>query len=202
MVFTVKNNWLYENNKAVEKVECSRPKYSSGNNICDYIIYHYTASGSVGSAHNTYKAAHTNVSWHLTIDRAGKLYQLLDFRKRAWHAGRSNWRRPDGSYTGGMNKWAIGIEMISAGPLKYTNGAWRTWYNVAVPENEVFIDKLGKGWHNFTCEQIRTAREITPVLVKRYNCIDVLGHEEVSPGRKTDPGPAFWDVLDDIRKDL
>ena len=200
MNYTIKNNWLYDDCGPIEKIECSEKKYSDGNNICDYIVFHYTASGSSKSAHNTYKAKGTQVSWHLTIDTDGSIYQLLDFRKRAWHAGRSNWIRPDGTPTGGLNKWAIGIEIINPGPLSYVDGNWYTWYATKVNPSEVFIDKNGKGWYNYTNEQLVAIESILPTLIKKYKTIDLLGHEEISPGRKQDPGPAFWDFLDKMRR--
>ena len=194
-------HWLNHTNIQVPKIDCAYEKYSSGNNICDYIIFHYTASGTLESAHNTYKAKDTSVSWHLTIDTDGKVYQLLDFRKKAWHAGISNWKRPDGLETGGLNKWAIGIEMINPGPLKKLNGKYYTWYNEIVDETKVYRDENEKYWHTFSAEQKATAKAIVPALIKKYKCLDVMGHEHISPGRKQDPGPAFWYTLAEIKKE-
>lgn len=194
------DHYLYKNGLPVPRVPCLERKYSTGGNICDYIVYHYTASGSLKSAHNTYQANGTQVSWHLTIDTDGSVYQLLDFRKRAWHAGLSNWKRPDGTPTGGLNKWAIGIEIVNPGPLTKVNGGWQTWFKAAVPQNKVFVDQYGKGWYNYTNEQLIAADQVTAALVAKYKCIDLLGHEEISPGRKQDPGPAFWAHLDRLKQ--
>ena len=55
-------------------------------------------------------------------------------------------------------------------------------------------------WHRYTEEQIETVLEICTDLKKAYNIKYILGHEEISPGRKSDPGPAF--PLDKIRDRL
>lgn len=198
--YTIKNNWLHYDDRKIEKIESpSRKKYSSGSNICDYIVFHFTVSTTATSAHNTFRRNDTNVSWHLTIDRSGNLYQLYDFRKRTWHAGRSAWTKPSGQRISGLNKYAIGIEMINAGPLNYDGSNYKTVYNQIIPQSDVFLDANGDPWHKYTDEQIKTAHAITPVLCRQYKCIDVLGHEQISPGRKIDPGPAFEYTLEELR---
>ena len=198
--YSIKNNWMYVDERKIEEIKSdSRKKYSSGNNICDYIVYHFTVSTTASSAHNTFRRPDTNVSWHITIDRSGNLYQLYDFRKRTWHAGRSSWTKPSGQFISGLNKYAIGIEMINAGPLSYDGSQFKTVYNQVIPESDVFIDENGKAWHSYTEAQIATALAITPVLCKKYKCVDVLDHEMISPGRKIDAGPAFTETLEKMR---
>ena len=46
-------------------------------------------------------------------------------------------------------------------------------------------------WHAFTEVQIGRALELADVIVAHYGLEDILGHEDIAPGRKTDPGPAF-----------
>lgn len=198
--YKIEDNWLRNESTPVQEITNSKNKYSSGNNICDYIVFHYTASTTAKSAHNTYKSPDTSVSWHLTIDRDGSIYQLLDFRKRAWHAGRSNWMRPNGTSTRGLNKWAIGIELINAGPLKLESGVYKTWFGKVVSAEDIFIDSSGKAWHDYTDAQKDACEEIIPVLIDKYKCIDILGHEDIAPTRKTDPGRAFDDTLTSLRE--
>ncbi|MGH8162989.1 MAG: glycoside hydrolase family 75 protein, partial [Rhodanobacteraceae bacterium] len=47
------------------------------------------------------------------------------------------------------------------------------------------------GWHIYTPEQLETAAQVAALLINHYNLLDVIGHEDISPGRKNDPGPAF-----------
>jgi N-acetylmuramoyl-L-alanine amidase len=47
------------------------------------------------------------------------------------------------------------------------------------------------GWHTFTSEQIDVALELCRLLVRRYGLLDLVGHDDIAPNRKVDPGPAF-----------
>ena len=138
-------HWLQSSQAPVTQINSGERKYSSSRNICDYIVVHYTGGSTASSAHNTFKAPGVNVSWHLTIGRDGQVYQLHDFRKTTWHAGRSSWNG-----ISGMNRWSIGIELIAAGPLTIKNGGYYTWFNKRIPEEEVYLDSMGKAWHDFT----------------------------------------------------
>ena len=198
--YSIHDDWLYDSCGAIKKIDCDRNKFSAGNNICDYIVFHYTASTTSSSAHRTFKKVDTPVSWHLTIDTDGSLYQLYDFRKITWHAGRSAWRKPSGQPISGMNKYAIGIEIINAGPLTKKNGVYKTWFDQTIDEKDVFIDDMSFAWHAYTPAQLHTAEVVVKPLIERYNCIDVLSHEMISPNRKQDTGPAFEDTLKKIRK--
>lgn len=197
--YSVHNDLLYNDCGPVQQIDHNQKKYNHGSNICDYIVYHFTASGTMNSAHNTH--LRKNVSWHLTIDTDGKIYQLYDFRKRCWHAGRSSWKKPDGTPIDGLNSWAIGIEIINVGPVfKKSDGSFIDSYDNRIPIHQVYEEELGVYWQKYTDEQIETALLITPALIEAYNVVDVLGHEEISPGRKIDPGPAFRDTLQELKQ--
>lgn len=47
------------------------------------------------------------------------------------------------------------------------------------------------GWHEYTDPQIQSLVKVGALLHKNYNFSDVIGHDDVSPGRKVDPGPLF-----------
>lgn len=111
------------------------------------------------------------VSTHYLIpsqptSQAGKavIRQMLPEHLRAWHAGLSNW-----GGRSNLNDSSIGIEIVNKGPLG--NGQWQP-YNKA---------------------QIKAVIALTRDLVKRYDIKpqNVLGHSDIAPGRKQDPGPAF-----------
>ena len=76
--YSVNNkDWLTYNSIPVSGVPCSTNKFSSGRNICDYIVMHFTGGSTLASAHTTYQAPNTQVSWHLTIGPDGKIFQLI-----------------------------------------------------------------------------------------------------------------------------
>jgi N-acetylmuramoyl-L-alanine amidase len=70
------------------------------------------------------------------------------------------------------------------------------WFGKAYPGNEVLLAEHRHGggvqpWHTYSEAQIERALELSELLVAHYGLQDVLGHEDIARGRKTDPGPAF-----------
>ena len=166
----------------------------------DTIIIHYTAGASAESSINTLTNPSAKVSAHVVISQDGKLTQLVPFNKKAWHAGKSHHREKTG-----MNQYSIGIELDNPGVLKKAGNQYVSWFGRKYPEEEVLQDvhrneDFSRYWHTFTEEQIAKVYELCELLIKKYDIRYILGHEEVSPGRKLDPGPAF--PLDKLRDKL
>lgn len=153
---------------------------------------HFTAGPTIDSAVSWFKNPDAQASSHLVIDRDGSVVQMVAFNRRAWHAGRSKWGNLEG-----MNQYSIGIELVNAGRLrKNSTGQWVTWSNKIIPTADVTLAKhkdesVETGWHEFTQAQLETSYTVSSLLHKTYDFKDVLGHEDVSPGRKVDPGPLF-----------
>jgi N-acetylmuramoyl-L-alanine amidase len=132
-----------------------------------------------------------SVSAHLVIGRDGSITQLVAFDRVAWHAGISRW----GNLTG-LNQFSLGIELDNAGKLERQGGRWRAWFGQQYDDSEVLeaVHKNGggpAGWHLYPPKQIEATLEVGQLLVNHYHLLDVLGHDDISPGRKVDPGPAF-----------
>lgn len=167
------------------------PNYSSGISPI-YLIMHYTESANLASAVSWFQKPEAQASAHLVIDRNGDIVQMVPFNRRAWHAGKSNWGNLEG-----MNQYSIGIELVNAGKLrKNSAGHWVTWSNQVIPSADVSIaqhksESKEAGWQEYTEVQIEAALKVAVLLHQTYNFTDVLGHEDVSPGRKVDPGPLF-----------
>jgi len=156
-----------------------------------YLVIHYTAGPSAKRAIDTLTNPARKASAHLVIGRDGEITQLVDFNKCAWHAGRSSWKG-----LVGLNKYSIGIELSNPGKLKKTSSGWKTWYEAPVePENvlEAAHPNGGPvgGWHTYTAEQLDALSQAAEVLLQTYPLQDILGHQDIAPGRKLDPGPAF-----------
>ena len=75
-----------------------------------FIIVHYTAGGSLNSSFNALKKQ--GLSAHLLLDRNGDAVQMVDFDRRALHAGKSTWRGLTS-----LNSHTIGIEVCNFGWL-------------------------------------------------------------------------------------
>ena len=163
----------------------------------DTIIIHYTAGSSAESSIKTLCDKRTKASAHLVVGRDGSVTQLLPFNKIAWHAGKSAY----GGRTG-YNKYSIGIEIDNAGKLTKSGGQYIAWFGRVYPEEEV-VEAVHRNesephyWHRYTEEQIERVNDICADLIEAYGISSILGHEEISPKRKVDPGPGF--PLDKLR---
>jgi N-acetylmuramoyl-L-alanine amidase len=156
-----------------------------------FLVMHYTAGRSAASSIATLCSPQAKASAHLVLARDGSITQLAPFNVVTWHAGVSQWNG-----LVGLNRHAIGIEMDNAGRLRRVGSQYQAWFGVAYPEAEVLLAEHPHGggvqpWHTYTPEQIERALELAVLLVSRYGLEDVLGHEDIARGRKTDPGPAF-----------
>lgn len=147
------------------------------------LIIHYTAAG-LSSTLNTFETA-GGTSAHLVIDRNGDIYQMVPFNMQAFHAGYSSW---DG--LGAFNNRAIGIEIINFGfDVAKANGASDI---LTVKHKHKFIPQTQ--WQKYPKAQIDAVIAVTKALLETYNLQKILGHDDISAGRKQDPGPAFpWD---------
>jgi N-acetylmuramoyl-L-alanine amidase len=157
-----------------------------------YLIIHYTAGTTLDGAVSWFKKPESKASAHIVIGTDGSIVQMVRFNKKAWHAGRSHWGELES-----MNKYSIGIELVNAGKLvKRADGKWINWANNVIADSEVVElkhkhDDQVAGWHIFPEIQINTVGEVAQALHNKYSFDDILGHDDVSPGRKVDPGPAF-----------
>ncbi|HEX9987798.1 MAG TPA: N-acetylmuramoyl-L-alanine amidase [Chloroflexia bacterium] len=169
-----------------------KPTPNMGGNLqAKYLIMHYTAGASAAESIGWLTNPDAKASAHLVIARSGAITQLVPFDKVAWHAGRSRW---EGLVD--MNEHSIGIELDNAGALDKSGDHWRAWFGGNYSQGDVLeaAHKHGglvRGWHTFTPVQIDVALEVAMVLKAQYNLRDVVGHDDISPGRKIDPGPAF-----------
>lgn len=158
------------------------------------IILHFTASAALTGTVKWFMNTKARVSSHYVIGRHGDVVQMVKEKDKAWHAGRSEL---DGDKR--VNSLSIGIEMVNWGELRKKRGKFYAWPGKYTREYDV--EKFGKPvfandrwWAPYSEEQFQACVKICRTLVKKYPSITVdriVGHEDVAPGRKTDPGPAF-----------
>lgn len=166
----------------------------------DTIIIHYTSGPSLSSCINTFRDPSVEASAHIVVDTDGSITQLIPFNKIGWHAGESSWLDRNE-----LNPYSIGIEIVNAGRLEKSGSVWRSWFGKTYTEDQVIRAKHRNEdheswWHVYQEEQISSVYELCRQLMKTYEIRYILGHEEISPGRKSDPGPAF--PLDKLRDRL
>lgn len=190
MVYSVKNGLLFKDDKQVPFVKSPNV---GGALKPVLLVMHYTGALSTKSAINTLSNAAYKVSAHLVLSPEGEVTQLVPFNKVAWHAGLSKWHN-----LSNLNSHSIGIEMVNAGLLgKNGKGEYfARLENKVLPADQVVLAKHKNGsgehpWHVYPTAQFNAAVEIAQAITKAYNIKEIVGHDDIAPGRKTDPGPAW-----------
>ena len=132
-----------------------------------FIIIHYTGMNSESEAINRLTNIQSEVSSHYLIKNNGEIIELVPDLYIAWHAGKSAWRNFDS-----LNKDSIGIEITN-------------------PGHEFKYKKFSK-------KQISSLLRLSKFLIKKYKISNknILGHSDIAPERKKDPGEKFpWEYL-------
>jgi N-acetylmuramoyl-L-alanine amidase len=186
----IQNHLLFDNNN--QQVDF-RPTPNKGGKLSpQYLVMHYTAATEARGSISWFLNKQAKASAHLIIDRDGTITQFAPFNIVTWHAGESEWNGLIG-----LNKYSVGIELVNGGRLaRGTNGWICPVDKKAVPETDVVIarhknESNENGWQAFTDKQIQTSIEVVTLIVRTYDLKNVVGHDDIAPHRKTDPGPAF-----------
>ena len=132
-----------------------------------FIIIHYTGMNKELSAINKLCNAKSKVSAHYFIKKNGSVLNLVPPLYEAWHAGKSSWKNLKS-----LNRFSIGVEIQNSGH-----------------DNK---------YENFSQKQITSTKKLLSYLLRKYkvNFKNVLGHSDIAPDRKKDPGEKFpWKEL-------
>lgn len=138
----------------------------------DMLVLHYTGMESMQAALSRMLDVTAKVSAHYMIDEDGTLYRLVDEDRRAWHAGVSFWAGERD-----INSVSIGIELVNPG--------------------HAYPGYAG-GYRPFPEPQMETLMALARDIMDRHDIptARVLGHSDVAPERKADPGELFeWERL-------
>jgi N-acetylmuramoyl-L-alanine amidase len=156
-----------------------------------YLVIHYTANGSLAETIRHFNKRSSQVSAHIVIDRDGTVAQCVSFDREAWHCGISRW-----DDLVGMNRYTIGIELVNWGRLKMREGRYFSWAGEEISQSQTVwlprkVDGKSYFWHTYTDAQVHACFDVAAAIVKEYGLMGILGHDDISPRRKDDPGPAF-----------
>ena len=142
------------------------PKKRNIKNI-KYLIIHYTGMKKTSDAIKRLVDYKSEVSCHYFIKKNGDIIRMVPDSYIAWHAGKSNWKRHNF-----LNKLSIGIELDNPGH--------------------------DHGYQPFKLKQIKSLKRLIKKLKLKYKIKkeNVLGHSDIAPERKKDPGEKFpWHLL-------
>jgi len=167
----------------------------------DTLVIHFTAGSNLASSVDVLTSPENKVSAHFAVGRNGDIVQMMPTNLIAWHAGRSNYMGRSG-----YNRYSIGIELDNAGQLeKRDDGLFKSWFGKSYSANEVVTavhrnQQTPTHWHKYTDEQLLRTFDLCKVLIEHHAITTIVGHDEIAPKRKVDPGPAF--PLDEFRAAL
>jgi N-acetylmuramoyl-L-alanine amidase len=157
----------------------------------DTIVLHYTGGSSMDSSIDWLTNASAKASAHFVVGKDGKIVQLAPINTITWHAGISKWKDRNS-----LNNFSIGIEIDNAGLLEKRANGYSTWFNKRIEDDQVVLAKhknkdKEEAWEAYTIKQIEAVECLCSALVQKYKIREILGHDDIAPGRKVDPGPAF-----------
>jgi N-acetylmuramoyl-L-alanine amidase len=133
----------------------------------DMLILHYTGMRSGPAAIDRLCDPAAKVSAHYAVEEDGRVFRLVPESRRAWHAGISHWRGASG-----LNARSIGIEVVNPGHEH--------------------------GYRPFAALQMAALCDLCRAILARHPipAWNVVGHSDVAPDRKEDPGEFFdWEGL-------
>ena len=159
------------NIKIIQKKSPNFDKRPRGTKI-NSIVIHYTGMKTFNQAYKRLCDKKSKVSSHYLIGRDGRIINLVDEKNRAWHAGVSHWKGVDD-----LNNNSIGIELEN-------------------PGHEF-------GYIPFSRKQMSALVLLCKEIKRKYIIKSdwVLGHSDISPDRKLDPGEKFdWNLIKKIFK--
>jgi len=146
------------------------PNYSTkfrAKKYVKFLVIHYTGMQSERECLKRLKNSKSEVSTHYLINRKGSIVKMVDEKNTAWHAGKSKWK----NFTN-LNDHSIGIELVNKGHQF--------------------------GYESFSKKQISKLILLCKALIKKYKIkkTNILGHSDIAPLRKKDPGEKFpWQFL-------
>lgn len=193
-MFAIKNSLLERDGAAVEQIT-SPYKGGAFAKPPKIVVMHFTGGGSARSSAEWFRSPQNpGSSAHVVIDRDGSVVQCVPFNRVAWHAGKLQWHGLIG-----LNPYAIGVEMANWGSLKSAGGGWACMTGALIPQPVIAAHRNGNpdgghgpiGWEPYSPELFSSAIGVVQALIASLGINEIVGHDDIAPTRKWDPGPAF-----------
>lgn len=152
-------------------IDTPSPNFDDRSLTVSMLVLHYTGMPDAASAINWLTNPESKVSAHYVVTEDGQVIRMVPEDKRAWHAGRAHWRG-----ISDINSASIGIEIVNPG---------HEW-----------------GYRPFPDAQMQALVPLIHEIVQRHGITrgNIVGHSDVAPARKQDPGELFpWHTLARLR---
>lgn len=152
-------------------IDAPSPNFDARDQPVSVLVLHYTGMQDAESAIARLRDPAAKVSAHYLVAEDGTVLRMVDEAQRAWHAGVSYWRGMTG-----LNSHSVGIEIVNPG---------HEW-----------------GYRPFPDEQMDALIPLVADIVARHRITrgNVVGHSDIAPARKRDPGELFpWNKLARLR---
>ncbi len=154
----------------------------------DHLVIHFTGENFAESMRLLSERTEAPVSVHYVVPESDdtsysrqqlRVHRLVDEERRAWHAGQSYWRGVTS-----LNARSIGVEIVNTSQCEVVDASIRE----STPENQrcEFLD--------YDPEQLELVVDLVLDILARHPGIDpedIVGHADVAPARRVDPGPKF-----------
>jgi N-acetylmuramoyl-L-alanine amidase len=148
-------------------IDAPSPNFNARTKTPDALVLHYTGMQTGEAALARLRDEAAEVSAHYMIEEDGRIFRLVPEERRAWHAGVSFWQGETD-----LNSASVGVEIVN-------------------PGHEF-------GYRAFPTAQIEAVIALVGEIRERWDIPDnrIIGHSDVAPGRKQDPGELFpWKAL-------
>lgn len=163
------------------------------NSRINYLVIHFTSEHFAESLRLLTQRTDSPVSVHYLVPETDdetysrgrlRIHRLVAEDRRAWHAGNSYWGGAES-----LNNTSIGIEIVNRSACVDNNPGTEN----PVPEDQTC------NFLQYSEEQLELVAELATDILRRYpdiDPVDVIGHADIAPGRRVDPGPLFpWKRL-------
>jgi N-acetyl-anhydromuramyl-L-alanine amidase AmpD len=184
--------WVYPKAKMVPDKDTSKSELKPQG-----VVIHYTVSDNLDATVDFFQKNEVDI--HFLIGKDGATVQMVPCNRQAAHAGESAWGNLKF-----LNQYFLGIEVVCLGPIqRLKSGAFVDGYDR--PYKGTPRDKLMLGnrfWDPFTSAQEKALDDLIRWMLQTYKFPvgNIVGHHEIAPTRKIDPGGSLSLDMDAYRK--
>lgn len=157
-----------------------------------FLVIHFTSGATGQSSVDMWRKKADGICAHFVVERDGTVIQACSCNLTCGHAGESKWRDPvTGEVHHNLNNCSIGIEIANAGSDSGALGWARRQPGFKSIQARHPNGGPVQEWECFYPAQLAAVERLSVALIARYGIHSVVGHDQIAPDRRDDPGPAL-----------